>query len=223
MSADSHATAAPDPHAATSEAEPKKKRRPEKVDQFFNFLEKVFRETLPDLFGSFRSVDRSTRRMALLTVMCGAGFLWVSTSVSWHFGGVLLKKYLDFKEAQVQEIKARLAVEKEKTDQAASWVSLKFFTFEAVPSRSEFGKYPPRSVEFDLSVRCDSPLSCQYLSHYSAEAKNAIVRVLAGQKREFLMTPLGKKKLRQAITESLNAWIPHGKIVDVFFTRFLIL
>ncbi len=117
--------------------------------------------------------------------------------------------------------KAMLHREREKADQDASWLKLDKFTFDLRPDPSERKDAPSRLVEFDVSVQGDSPETRNYLEENMVQARNAIFGSLTGWDRETLMTPEGKKKLRQRLSDSLNTWLPEGKVVDLYFVRFI--
>lgn len=130
-------------------------------------------------------------------------------------------KLWDRSQESAKERKAMLHRQREKADLDASWLKLEKFTFDLRPDLNDAKDAPPRLVEFDVSVQGDSPETRNYLEENMVQARNAIFGSLTGWDRETLMTPEGKKKLRQRLSDSLNAWLPEGKVLDLYFVRFI--
>jgi len=112
--------------------------------------------------------------------------------------------------------------QRERADLEASWLVMERFEFEL---RSTSGDRPGAGqghiAEFDISVQGDSPETRHFLEGNIVQARNTVIKSLVGWDREALMTAEGKKKLRQNISDALNTWLPEGKVLDLYFVRFL--
>ena len=54
------------------------------------------------------------------------------------------------------------------------------------------------------------------------QVRNQITNVLLPLERDQLLSREGKKKLKKALIERLNVWLPKGKVDDVFFSKLLL-
>jgi len=54
------------------------------------------------------------------------------------------------------------------------------------------------------------------------QARSAILELLTVQTAESLVTPEGKKALKEAIKEKVSAALGHMKVIDVLFSEFVV-
>ncbi len=62
-----------------------------------------------------------------------------------------------------------------------------------------------------------------YLEAHMVQVRNQMINVLNDLSREDLMSREGKRSIRKHIADKLNGWLPQGRIVEVYFSRLLIL
>ncbi|MEO5968665.1 MAG: flagellar basal body-associated FliL family protein [Bdellovibrionia bacterium] len=166
------------------------------------------------------SADKPTRRMTIFFILSLTGFLILMSSVLFNCGSAGLVKVWGKLQEVAREQKELVYRQRKKRDDEASWIKLRKFNFDLKPS---FGdrKGASHLAEFDLSVQADSPDTRDYIEENMAQTRNAVFRPLVGLDRETLMSVEGKTKLRQNIIESLNMWLPGGKVLDAYFVRFI--
>jgi flagellar basal body-associated protein FliL len=210
---------------ATGVPKPKKKKKklpPKKIPFRIVVLNKTklfIKEHVVPLGRELFSVDKPTRRMTFFFLFCVAGFIGLMSTVFFNCGSSRLLKVWGKSQESAREQKELLHRQREKADQEASWLALDKFSFDLKPAPGD--RKGPRLAEFDISVQGDSPETRNYLEENMVQARNAIFKSLVGWDRETLMSVEGKKKLRQNISDSLNTWLPEGKVLDLYFTKFL--
>jgi hypothetical protein len=79
------------------------------------------------------------------------------------------------------------------------------------------------AAELEVVVQCDSIETRVYLEEHMIQVRNQMVNVLSDLAREDLMSREGKRSIRKHIADKLNAWLPKGRIEEVYFSRLLIL
>ncbi len=104
--------------------------------------------------------------------------------------------------------------------------SLGEFTLELAPVP---GAQPYRGVlqqaELEIMVECDSVPTCAYIAKYLPVVRNQVTNVLTPLDRREIMTRDGKRRLKKAVIDRLNAWIgtaQGGAIRQVHFTKLLL-
>ena len=104
--------------------------------------------------------------------------------------------------------------------------SLGEFTLELAPVP---GAQPYRGVlqqaEIEIMVECDSVPTCAYISKYLPVVRNQVTNVLTPLDRREILTRDGKRRLKKAVIDRLNAWIgtaQGGAIRQVHFTKLLL-
>jgi flagellar basal body-associated protein FliL len=192
-----------------------------RAERFWNALKVGLLEVLKGLVAS----DRITRRMSVLFILSSVGFCMVlGIAVSRfvkqsHFlkessstESATAKNLADFIQKQAGEAKRKSTV-----------LALGSFTLELKKTE---GQKPVLGVlnmaEADIVIECDSKETCDYLYYSMPKVRSEISNVFVALDREELMSKEGKKKIKRAILDKLNHWVPSGKVENVYFSKFII-
>lgn len=181
--------------------------------------------TTQDLFRSSRSVDRPTRWMArFFIISCSAAL------VTMVWGWIYLRQTYGthplFESDKSQAQNLSKLIEKKKAEVNAFHTSFRLGTF-AVAMKDIPGSKPLPGVvnmaEIEIYLECESKEACEYLEHNQVQARDSVTAVLTPLDRDEILKPRGKQRLRQAIAEKLNSFLPQGKTIrQVYFSRLLI-
>lgn len=175
------------------------------------------------LFTGMGSQDRLTRQMSLLFVASVVGAISV-TGILWHRHSVYERNlWLEATEARAKlshELADKL-LEEEKL--RTTTTSLGRFTLELKPvPGTRMGRGVVNMAEAEIMVRCDEKETRDYLDKNSARVRSQLFSVLTAIDREELISRDGKKKWKAIIIKRLNSWLPHGRVVDLYFSRLIV-
>lgn len=189
------------------------------------------RQGFGDLVESLRSPDAPTRRTAVYFFVSLAAAIWVS------FYGV---RYLLAPEPMVAgrasnanneaDLGENFGEFLEKQAQEAKWknttLGLGDFIVDLKKNPEEAKLPRARGVmsiaHVEIFVECDSRETCEYIETASVQARSHVTNALIQVERDDLMTKDGKKKIKKAVIDRLNSWLPKGKIENVFISKLII-
>ena len=185
---------------------------------------KVALRTVKELFGALRSSDGPTRRAARLFVLGVFGVLAVLIFSVIHLRARFNPVHIKTVEEQQAEIMKEI-LEKEKSSKEQHVTIYRVGSF-GMQLKDVEGSRPLRGVvgmaELEIHVQCDRPETCLYLDEHSTDLKDIIAPMLNPMDREILMSVDGKEKLKIALQDKVNRWLPRGHIDKIFFSRLLI-
>ena len=78
-------------------------------------------------------------------------------------------------------------------------------------------------AEVSIVVECDARQTCAFIRSREAKARDEITNVLTALERDDLMSVDGKRKIKKALIDRLNGWLPTGKIEHLYFQKLIIL
>lgn len=76
-------------------------------------------------------------------------------------------------------------------------------------------------AQMELYIECDTKETCEYVEAGSVHARAEITKALIAVDREELLTR-DKRRLKRAILERLNGWLPRGKIQTVHISKLVV-
>lgn len=77
-------------------------------------------------------------------------------------------------------------------------------------------------AEIEITVITDNRDTCSYLDDNLAIARNEVTNGLVGLERDDVVTREGKRRLKHALIERLNNWLPSGKVEELYFSRIVV-
>ncbi len=178
-----------------------------------------------DVFAALRSPDRPTRRMAwvfLLSLFCAGGVLVYSVKRAQVIRAYLTDRHQkQSKEAKQTEEFFRK--QSEAAHQKAVVISAGVFTLELKTDPSK-PKVPGISnlAELEIILQCDTKETQEFIEKNMARVRNEIIASFLPLEREQILSRNGKAALRHQILERLNSWLPHGKILELYFPKLLV-
>lgn len=184
--------------------------------------------TFKEVAGSVRSPDRPTRRMATLFLMSCAGVL-VVVAMGWkryrdlhHVKGELSESQKDAK--RMGEFFQK---QKEAATQRHTMMPIGEFTLELKPLMVDGAPAGPvrgvlNMAEIEIVVECDNKDTCLYLEKNLVLVRNHVTNILLPLGRDELMSREGKKKVKKAILDRINLWLPKGRIEGLYFIKLLL-
>ncbi|MEK6705976.1 MAG: flagellar basal body-associated FliL family protein [Bdellovibrionota bacterium] len=181
-------------------------------------MQKIFREA----YGGLRSGDMVTK------LVSGLFFLCIFTSVVT----VLLffqRFYLHYSSSELSQSRAQVSQnlgqfmqkQSEHAKQRYSEVVLGAFTVDMKPSDENEADGGLTVAELEITIQCDSKDTRYFIEERLHDAQDQVVGVLASVQREHLLTKTGKKKLKKAMLDQLNVWLPSGEVIDLFFSKLI--
>ncbi|NLW57124.1 MAG: flagellar basal body protein FliL [Firmicutes bacterium] len=84
------------------------------------------------------------------------------------------------------------------------------------------GGLKPRYIKLNLTFVLDSEKTQEELTKRKAQVRDIIIRTCRAKNSEELREKEGNELLRNEIITAINAILPFGKVIDLFFTEFII-
>jgi flagellar basal body-associated protein FliL len=181
------------------------------------------------VFGGLLSPDWPTRRMSMLFVLRLAGVVVVAT-LSVHRYRVL-KARGEFASEQpgpagVEHLgdfigKQALEARRKNTTLVVGtfYVELRY---NAEVDSTKLVPGVASAAEVEVVAECDLKKTCDFIEQHGSQARNEIINVLVPMDRDELMSRDGKRRLKKAIQDRLNAWIQDGRVENVYFSRLIV-
>ncbi|MBL7715290.1 MAG: flagellar basal body-associated FliL family protein [Bdellovibrionales bacterium] len=171
------------------------------------------------LLTSIVSPDVPTRRAGLLFYLAS----FTAISITWTAVKVLTSPKPKEGKAGSEEVGDFLDRQAEFARRKASTIDLGEFTFD-VKHRPDEPK--PKGV-FGMAVvtlmaECDAKETCQILEEQIPIVRNHVLNALSNIEREELLSRDGKKKVRKAVMDRINTWLPRGRVDQVYVTKLVV-
>jgi flagellar basal body-associated protein FliL len=181
--------------------------------------------SVQEVIEGAKSPDLKTRMAAfgfILSIMGVAAVVIVGGTYFWqqrsHLQGGMTstgeqgKNLDDFIKKQSDEAKMKFTTH-----------SLGLFNIELKPVEgSRPGPGVMNIAEVEVQVQCDVKETCDILDDQQVKARNEVTIVFTATERDELLSREGKRRLKKKILDRLNAWIPKGKVEDLYFTKLII-
>jgi flagellar basal body-associated protein FliL len=180
--------------------------------------------TIMEVIAGIKSPDKQTQHAAMLFIasLCGIALVVVLAGV--HFYEV--RKELRDQMSQSEASKNLDEFMKKQTEEAKkkfTMQALGTFTIQLKPIEGQrAGPGVMNLAEVELQARCDEKETCDSLKDGMAQVSNEITTALGPMDRDDLMTKEGKLHLKKRILDRLNAWLPKGKVEDLYFSSLVI-
>jgi flagellar basal body-associated protein FliL len=167
----------------------------------------------------FKSPDPGTRRMTAVFYLSILGF-----ALSAGFGLHLWKTARQAgKLAQPDPVRQQLGkfLEQQGAEDGPkrSTANLGIFTVEVKKAE---GDVSARQAELEIVAECSSKKACDAVEGNLIRVRDEVSSVLVGWTRDEYLSLEGKRKIRVAIIERLNKWLVGGKVVNLYFSRFIL-
>jgi flagellar basal body-associated protein FliL len=181
-----------------------------------------------ELFQDLFSHDRPTRRMASYFTASIAGVIVVLVAGSIYFTD-LRKNLAANLSATGEQGKNLNEFFQRKSDEAKrknSIQSLGTFTVElksAEPKQdAERAQGVMNLADLEIVVQCDEKTTCEFIEERMPLVRNEVTGVFVALDRDELLSREGKHRLRKKLIDKLNAWLPKGKVIDLFFDKLIV-
>ncbi len=187
-----------------------------------------FGEALGDLAKSVASPDRPTRRAGwtfFLTLALSAFILFV-TIRRWvspkSVEGLPANSH-----AAEGDMSGQLSEFLERQAQEAKWknttLGLGDFVIDLKRKGDEV-KAPGvnNMASLEIFIECDTRETCEYIEGSSVQARSQVSNALIQIDREELLSKDGKRKIKKAIIDRLNTWLPKGRIENLYVTKLVV-
>ena len=178
-----------------------------------------------NLFGAFVSPDPLTRRMAHFLVLCLMGIViigfYASRRIAFfrHFG----KNMTIGSDEQAKNLGEFFA--KQSSLNAARLVTVAMGSFVVeLKEPANYKKIPGymNMAELDIVLDCDVRTTANFIQEHMPQARDQMTNVFIATEKDQFLSSEGKKRLRRALLEKLNAWLPKGKVKELYFNKLLI-
>ena len=193
-----------------------------KVRKKLNLIQ--LREWTQDLILGLTSPDAWTQRMSAVFFLCIVGILallFTMTSYGWHVRKAnLLAKAVIVAQHQ-KEIDEKASEEERKK---GSVLSLGMFLLELKPfTTEEVAKDPPSNMaEIEIVIVCDTQRTRDYINDNMVLIRNHLTNILAPVSRDDMLSPEGKRHLRETLRRKLNGWLKKGEIRELYFPKLIV-
>jgi flagellar basal body-associated protein FliL len=176
------------------------------------------------------SENPKVRRMSVFFFVSFFGLLVVTAA-----GGLRLKVVLDRLKADLTRPKRLSFAEKRRLEEQAILAkkNLGYKIYSPVVNVGEFsvelskGEKKGESsnqlnlLELEIVLECDTADAGGVIEENKTEVRSQLTSVLLGMKADEVLTRDGKGMIRALIIERMNQWLPHGKVIRVYFSKFL--
>ncbi len=187
------------------------------------FIGEGFREA----WAGLRSIDRPTRRMAILFYLS-----FVGVGVTFYgFGKYGMAARERNRLAEVAKI--RLATdEKAKADELRRmrepppYQSLGTFSLELREVEGVARSSGLRAAEMEIVIACSELEACEWIKTHLDRSRGELGPLFTPTDREKIVSPGGKRAFREEIRDTLNHLLEErkvkGTIIEVLFPRFIV-
>jgi flagellar basal body-associated protein FliL len=191
----------------------------QKVEKRWSYFCKNF----SDVAGGLWDRDRSTRRMSAFFLISAAGAIFIAS--------IALERYSQYRHKStttkvtdgVEKIGEFLGKQAEEAKRRHTTMNLGSFIIELkTPAGTEKRRGVLNTAEIEIVLECDNKDTCHYVDENHIQAKNQITNVLVPMERDELMSLDGKKKIKKALIEKLNSWLPKGKVENLYFASLIV-
>lgn len=176
--------------------------------------------TIMEVLAGLKSPDKPTRNGAMLFVASLCGIAMVVILAGVHFYQVRKALLVRAETDHLEEYMKKQAEEAKKT---FTTQALGTFTIQLKPIADQ--KPAPgvmNLAEVDIDARCDEKETCDLLKDGSEKVRNEVTTALGPMDRDELYSKEGKARLKKRILERLNAWLPKGKVEELYFSKLVI-
>jgi flagellar basal body-associated protein FliL len=180
--------------------------------------------TIAEVLAGLKSPDKPTRNGAILFVVSLCGIVFVMGLAGVHV-------WEDRKNIQVQMNQSEQGKNldefiKKQAEEAKKKYSMQTLGTFTIQLKTIEGQKPAPGVmnlaEIEVQAKCDEVETCQRLEEGSAQVRNEITSSLGPMDRDVLLTKEGKSRLKKKLLDRLNAWLPKGKIEELYFSKLVI-
>jgi len=198
----------------------------------WNLKKRDFRQlgllnALGEILKTLESQDRASRRMAYFFLVNLCGFMIVTSWLVFTSFKLpsLLKESTSamsleegFSPASAQPKPSPTPLRYKETQ-----VQLGIFHIELKPITDPHAATQGSNlVTLDLTLLCDHSETAETIKQALPKVRSLVINAFTGVDRKDFLTPDGKKSLKNNLIMKLNAWLPHGQIQDVFFSKLIL-
>jgi len=180
--------------------------------------------TILEVIAGLKSPDKPTRNAAAVFVgsLCGIGLVMILTVGHIYQVRKELRDQMNQSNA-AKNLDEFIKKQAEEAKKQFTMQSLGTFTIQLKPiDGQKAGPGVMNLAEIDVQARCDEKETCDSLKEGLAQVSNEITTALGPMDRDELMTKDGKLHLKKKILDRINAWLPKGKVEDIYFSRLVI-
>lgn len=171
------------------------------------------------MWVAFRGPDAPSRKMALV--------FFLSLGVLALALGMAYQRYLRFQDLKAlssgsaafedasKNIGEFIHKQAETARHRFSTLPLGRFNVEVRPAVGSEGDF--QSAEIEIVIECDSKETRYFIEDNMPRVRDQITNVLLPLERDELMTRDGKKLLKKKLLDRVNAWLPEGQVIELFF------
>lgn len=160
--------------------------------------------------------------MSLLFFLSLAGVCVVMVLGFQYYQQLHRKNVADQSAQQLGEFLRKQA---EEAKHKASQVAIGSFYIEIKKHPDAPARTPPgvsHLAEIELVLDCDEKGTRDYIEAHQPQVRNELTNVFLATDREELMSRDGKKRLKKAVMDRMNQWLPKGTVKDVYITKLTI-
>lgn len=200
------------------------------VGAFFGGLKSTpgfVKEGFVEAKAGLRSIDPPTRRMSILfyLTLLGVGFTF------YGFGKYMMegREQKRLIQIEVERVAAEAKLKAEELRrlrepppyQTMGTFSLQLREVEGVAKTSGL-----REAELEIVLACSEPEACEWIKANVDRARGELGPLFTPTDRDKILSPAGKRALREEIREYLNRLLEEkkvrGTIIEVLFPRFIV-
>jgi len=150
-----------------------------------------------------------------LLIIIGAGLLFLAL-----LGGGFYMIWTQVQSLQQppQSSEVQASPEKEEVEPPSIGPTFPLETFVVNLADPDLNRYLRVTMELEM----DSPKLEEEMNKRLPQIRDTILRILPEKRSEKIQSAAGKTALRQEIMTAINAYLRSGKIVNLYFTEFVI-
>ena len=182
-------------------------------------------EAMGNLVGSFASPDPMTRRAALFMGICVLGIFSIGV---YSVRRITLLKDLSKRmsigsDEQAKNLGEFFAKQSNMNAARLATVAMGGFVVELkeIPGAQKVPGYM-NMAELEIIVECDTRSTAVFIQDHLPQARDQMTGIFTATDRDQYLSAEGKKRIRRALVERLNHWLPKGKVKELYFNKLLI-
>lgn len=178
---------------------------------------------LPWMFVIFLSRDPDSRRGSLLFIFSFLGILSVCSTFLKSEWKIYKAERTIAAQEEAKRVEEAAQKESESSTYKAKVLVIGVFNIELMPDKTNrVQEGIVNLAEVEITVLCDEVSTKEFIEENVLQARGQIAQHLVAMEREELLSRDGKSNLRALLLRKLNAWLPSGKVTELYFSSLIL-
>jgi flagellar basal body-associated protein FliL len=185
--------------------------------------EKSLIREIPQIFLQLVSRDAATRKATFIFIVGTVGIFTVLFLTVQHFWNSKMEQRKHYSQTEALRKSELKLKESAKNSQNARTFVLGSFNIELKEAPDhKFRDGVVNMGRMELTVLCDHEETKEFIEQNLIQARGQISPHLIAIAREEILSREGKNELKNLLLKKLNAWLPNGKVLELYISSLII-